>query len=1093
MTVQVKLSSNGLVKITGTSEPLRATLLDSSDSPLSDMDVKFTINGVTYTRTTNSNGVASLNINLPVGSYPTTIAFEGTATYGSKSISVTVTVNPKNITIMSVSNYTKNYGEAGALRCKLLKTDTTPLPGRGVHYTINGVEYTRVTDSNGIASLNINLPVGEYWTKVEFPGDETQDSVMYNVTVKVKSHTWMKGEDVSKMEDETKVYSVGVYNAYNQRLECDVSMKVNGVTYVRHTDENGFANLNIRLPAGEYKLTATFNGDDLNNKSSTINNIYSIPYRKEVTSNYGGVTYPSNNRGFVQSKVIVKQWSHDTAKARDGVTFWDDTGQLFHREINFESYEITETDPRVKTAKFVTPEYFDLTRGQLWCYISSPYHENFGGRILKVDFDKDTGLYTYQCQDGRRLYMSKTRTTSQSAIIYDIIEALLVKPYYPDNLSFPISDELRQKHWKILSGLRPVDDYAEQLSPVIKGDNQMKVRVDALSYDSLMDKIMNFAHYGQNITDVHFSPEGVCQLEPVDIDKWVKTGLLIRHSDLTQYKYGFDTTNILTGVNVQSQQAYKIKDNDKDDYINNIYGDLANYFGASIGMISPSTTTVTTEGTGTSSPSSSGGSATGANKGKTIVVGCDTNVPGSDAAWRDTTANKLRSAGYNVETLSVGSNYFADYDWYGASRGKVGVYLMADSTVSIADYACHNGFDYAVFGIRGDAAPKAVREWTTAKWRPDGDCNSVCNAWAYKTGQEKDDMLNSRGRGRVVKGSSAEELANVILAAVNGEANPNGSTSGDTSTSQSTTTTVIDEAGTYQKALEKMVESTRKLLSFEIKLPFNDKLFKDVHTNQLLWTELPTDFKLANLDKIFKILPTHKISRGVAYQQNRWYIEKLVTKCDGNGVMGTLTLNPFPSSYSAYANAVKEYAKAYDQAFRQKTEDNKGTSSSGGSGPGEPRLGNDSTETSDIACATGRYRGHAGDNENFDNCAKRGYAQQGRNYYNWARQFKSPIELAKALNDMYSEVTHYNHWDDNADVTFNKGWGNCWDGCRMVKCCFDAAGFDCVVITGEMYGWGHGWNAIKHNGRWYTFDLLFDYTSAGDWAGTNTIRMAHEW
>ena len=94
---------------------------------------------------------------------------------------------------------------------------------------------------------------------------------------------------------------------------------------------------------------------------------------------------------------------------------------------------------------------------------------------------------------------------------------------------------------------------------------------------------------------------------------------------------------------------------------------------------------------------------------------------------------------------------------------------------------------------------------------------------------------------------------------------------------------------------------------------------------------------------------------------------------------------------------------------------------------------------------------------------------------------------------MYSEVTHYNHWDDNADVTFNKGWGNCWDGCRMVKCCFDAAGFDCVVITGEMYGWGHGWNAIKHNGRWYTFDLLFDYTSAGDWAGTNTIRMAHEW
>ena len=145
-----------------------------------------------------------------------------------------------------------------------------------------------------------------------------------------------------------------------------------------------------------------------------------------------------------------------------------------------------------------------------------------------------------------------------------------------------------------------------------------------------------------------------------------------------------------------------------------------------------------------------------------------------------------------------------------------------------------------------------------------------------------------------------------------------------------------------------------------------------------------------------------------------------------------------------------------------------------------------------MACATGRYPGNAGDNENFDDCARKGYAREGASYFNWSRQFNSPIELAKALNNMYEEITHYDHWDSNAEETFNKGAGNCWDGCRMVKCCFDAAGFDCVVITGEAYGWGHGWNAIKHNGRWYTFDLLFD-VSGSNWAGTNSIRMANEW
>ena len=621
---------------------------------------------------------------------------------------------------------------------------------------------------------------------------------------------------------------------------------------------------------------------------------------------------------------------------------------------------------------------------------------------------------------------------------------------------------------------------------------------ETLNYDSLIDKIMNIALYSNTGSiDVHFTPDGVCQLEPVDIERWLNTGFRLTHTDLVQYKYGFDTTNILTGITVQTPNGDATVKDTEGRLLNESTLDLSYYFGMNIGMVSPVTMQVTTESEGSSSSSSSSSGGTGRFKDKTIVVGCDTNVPGDDSYWHNTTVDTLRNAGYNVEALDIGPGPFSYYDWHGPAQGKVGVYLMADSTVSIADYACHDGFDYCVFGIRGDAAPKANREWTTAPWAPDDDCNGVCNNWAYKTGQEKDDMLNEMGRGRVVPGGSAEELANNILAALNGDSVGTASASNTTTENQPTTTTVVNDAETYRKALDEMSKSVRNLLSFEVKLPLNHPMFKELHTNMFLWTELPSEFKLGNLAEIFKFMGSWRQNRGFSYVENRWYVEKNTIKCDSNGLFATLTLNAFPSSYSHYASAFRDYSKAYDQAFRQQqetTDNNSG--SSGGSGVGEARLGSDSEYTGDMACATGRYHGHAGDNENFDECAKRGYAQEGRAYFDWARQYNNPLDLAKALADRFEYEGYSENIDANAEVTHNNGgtiYCNCYDAARLVKCCFDACGFDCIVVTGSIYQGGHGWNAVKWNGRWYTFDLCYAYTSAGDWGGTNTLRMCDEW
>ena len=55
----------------------QATALDGQGNPCPLNNVQFNINGVLYTKLTNENGVASLNINLMKGTYIITSFYNG--------------------------------------------------------------------------------------------------------------------------------------------------------------------------------------------------------------------------------------------------------------------------------------------------------------------------------------------------------------------------------------------------------------------------------------------------------------------------------------------------------------------------------------------------------------------------------------------------------------------------------------------------------------------------------------------------------------------------------------------------------------------------------------------------------------------------------------------------------------------------------------------------------------------------------------------------------------------------------------------------------------------------------------------------------
>ena len=164
----------------------------------------------------------------------------------------------------------------------------------------------------------------------------------------------------------------------------------------------------------------------------------------------------------------------------------------------------------------------------------------------------------------------------------------------------------------------------------------------------------------------------------------------------------------------------------------------------------------------------------------TVVLGCDSNGV-NDEAFMNAVKSKIESAGYTVEALGIAPGPFAEYSYSSNAQGKYGVYLMADSIVSIADYSKATGganssgtsFKMAVFGIRTDVIPKLQGDgWSKYPLSPDADCTSVCNKIAHKTYPEIEEICKEDTR--IVSGSTGEEMGNAIVAALGGKTQEGG-------------------------------------------------------------------------------------------------------------------------------------------------------------------------------------------------------------------------------------------------------------------------------------------------------------------------------
>ncbi len=235
------------------------TILNGQGNPSNNTEVNYNINGQNYSRKTNENGTTSkFNINLLPGEYIITI----TNTANGESKSNLIFVN-KTVQVENIEKYYKNDTQYQAT---FLDGQGNPLAnGTEVSFNINGKMYTRKTNENGTAKLNINLPEGEYTITATNPNTtEVCSSV-----VKVLNQIQGPQGDISIDYNSGYKYTVTVYDK-NGTLAVgkEVQFNINGKIYTRKTNENGTATLPINLRPGNYIITAYYE-DSM--KSNNIN------------------------------------------------------------------------------------------------------------------------------------------------------------------------------------------------------------------------------------------------------------------------------------------------------------------------------------------------------------------------------------------------------------------------------------------------------------------------------------------------------------------------------------------------------------------------------------------------------------------------------------------------------------------------------------------------------------------------------------------------------------------------------------------------------------------------------------------------------
>ena len=240
-----------------------SVIISQDDKPVKNASVTIKVNGVSYDLNTNSNGKVSVPLNLDSGTY---VVY---TKVGDVSSSEKVKVLP----VIKAKDLTKTYSNSKKYTACFYNSDGTPLKKKNVKFTLNGKTYTKKTNANGYASLDIDLKVGTYTIYAVHPKG-------YKISNKIVIKTSVVASDVSKHYLSSKVFSATFYGKNGKVLSKKyITFKAHGNTFKVKTNSKGVAKLTIISKPTSFKMYS-INPSTGEQKTNTVKIVHTMTASK---------------------------------------------------------------------------------------------------------------------------------------------------------------------------------------------------------------------------------------------------------------------------------------------------------------------------------------------------------------------------------------------------------------------------------------------------------------------------------------------------------------------------------------------------------------------------------------------------------------------------------------------------------------------------------------------------------------------------------------------------------------------------------------------------------------------------------------------